>query len=345
MLEAAVPQVKVCPPRMRADLVQRASVADRLRRCVGSCKLVVFCAPAGYGKTAALAQFVHQREPADVLAWVTASDGDDLHRLVACLVAALDPHDLPWRVSPEALPEMSLREGGLRLVADHLLRALDEAQVHRALIVIDDLHRLVDPNIYEFLQLLLSRLPQCWTIAVTTRDDSRMSLARMRAQHELVEFRTEDLRFRPEDAATISATIAVGANEATVGEWIRRTRGWPAGLMLSAMSYSPHGGVRQGMRYTFDYLTTEVMAGLPPALQDFLMRCSVLTEWTGSARPAREDDVRQEQRQRRGRAGPTACGAARRHITAVLLRVLALLAALGTLAHHATRPHIALQRR
>ena len=115
-------------------------------------RLTLLVAPAGYGKTAALTRQIRQLPEGSALAWVCADEDDHLQRFLACLCAALEPYDLPWRVAPDALATLAQGERGLRDVAGELVNALAAAEVPRGLIVLDDLHRMDDPQVFELLQ-------------------------------------------------------------------------------------------------------------------------------------------------------------------------------------------------
>jgi LuxR family maltose regulon positive regulatory protein len=96
---------KIQAPRPRGEHLARPQLEERLAAAIGQARLMLLSAPAGFGKTALMGQLfasVEQR-PGGALAWIAADDDDDLARFVACLVAALEPHDLPWRISPQAL--------------------------------------------------------------------------------------------------------------------------------------------------------------------------------------------------------------------------------------------------
>ena len=95
-------RTKIQPPRPRLSFVERAGVQARLADALRTRRLVLLCAPAGYGKTTLLAQAV-ARLPDAAVAWITADAGDNLQRLLECVVAALEPFDPPWRTAPEAL--------------------------------------------------------------------------------------------------------------------------------------------------------------------------------------------------------------------------------------------------
>jgi LuxR family maltose regulon positive regulatory protein len=145
---------KIQPPRPRAGLVERPALERSLGAALQRYRLTLLLAPAGYGKTAALTRQIRQLPAGCALAWVSADEDDQLQRFLACLTTALEPHDLPWRVAPEALATLALAERGLRDVAGELVKALAAAELQRGLIVIDDAHRITDPQVFELLALV-----------------------------------------------------------------------------------------------------------------------------------------------------------------------------------------------
>jgi LuxR family maltose regulon positive regulatory protein len=288
---------KIQPPLVRTNLVARPELVRRLRAALTQVRLTLLCAPAGFGKTVALTQTVCSFEPVEArVAWLSADEDDDLHRFLACLCAALDPFDLPWRLAPESLLA-SLHEGSERRAqaVDELVGALASADVERGLLVVDDLHRIEDPGVFELLEALVARLPPAWSIAIGTRVDPPLPLLRWRAAGELVEFRQNDLRFSATDVEALvsgSARPVAWSAEAL----LQRTAGWPAGLRLSLNSAGGPGADRAGaaltQRHLFDYLASEVLDDVPSGLRDFLLRCSVLPELTAARCEAVSGDSR-----------------------------------------------------
>jgi LuxR family maltose regulon positive regulatory protein len=276
---------KIQPPRRRARLIARPALEQRLAQALATHPLVLVSAPAGFGKTAAITRQLDQLPAGTALAWVAADEDDDLGRLAACLVAALEPFDLPWRTSPEALVAMQdgQRANWLAL-ATELLNALAATDVPRGLIVLDDVHRLADPAIFQWLDALLQHLPPHWGLLLAGRSDPPLALPRLRARGELAEFRQDDLRFDSDEVAALVQQRAAAAGPDSLPQRARallvRTQGWPAGLNL-ALAHDGGGAgrpVSQHERHVFDYLTTEVLDKLAPALRDFLLCCAVLPE-------------------------------------------------------------------
>ena len=277
-------QTKIQPPRLRPGLLDRPRVERLLGDALARQRLVLLATPAGFGKTAALTRQIALLPPGTALAWISADADDDLGRFAACLVAALDPCDLPWRSSPDAL--VAALDGGRdarKAVAAELLNALLAADVPRGLIVLEDAHRIADPAVFEFIDLLLDRLPDHWGFVIATRVDPPLALARWRARGELAEFRQETLRFAADEVAQLVAASeqAQGAaGDAELNALLARVQGWAAGLRLVLGGPRGVGAVRSSTshRHLFDYLASEVLDSMPDALRLFMLRCSVLHE-------------------------------------------------------------------
>nr|MCU0966672.1 LuxR C-terminal-related transcriptional regulator [Burkholderiaceae bacterium] len=276
---------KIQPPRPRVGLIERPRLERELGRALREQRLVLLVAPAGYGKTAALTRQIRQLPEGTALAWVCADEDDHLQRFLACLCTALEPYDLPWRMAPDALPTLALGERGLRDVAVELVNALTASEQARGLIVLDDLHRIGDPRIFELLEWLIERLPEHWAVVISSRVDPPLSLARLRVAGELAEFRQDALSFGADEVAALRAALSADASLPDVQELLQRTAGWPVALRLSlTVPAGVHprrlAGVTQ--RHLFDYLAAEVLDEMPAALQQFLLRCSVLPEMTAA---------------------------------------------------------------
>jgi LuxR family maltose regulon positive regulatory protein len=148
----------------------------------------------------------------------------------------------------------------------------------------DDLHRLQDRAALELLDRLAERLPTNWTLALATRMDPPLSLARLRGRGELAEFRQPALAFQPAEVQAMRALLGDAASPDTE-ELLVRTEGWPAGLRLclSTAPQSPGPAGRGDVqRYLFDNLAAEVFGTLPEELQRFLLRVSVLSDLRAS---------------------------------------------------------------
>ena len=277
---------KIQPPRLRTHFIARPSLERRLADALAHAPLTLVCAPAGFGKTVALTRQLALLGAETAVAWIAADEDDDLASFCTCLVAALEPFDLPWRTSPDAL--VAAQDGGRaarQALAFELLNALASAEAARGLIVLDDMHRIADPTVFEFLDTLLERLPSSWSLLIASRVDPPLALARLRVRNELAEFRQDDLGFSPEETGALIRERDLHWSELQVRQLVERTQGWPAGLSLALSqgahpSQAPAGSMRQ--RQVFEYLVAEVLDDLDPTLREFLLRCSVLPDLVAS---------------------------------------------------------------
>ena len=280
-------RAKIQAPRMRPGLIERPRLEAALGQALLSRRVTLIQAPAGFGKTSALTRQLRQLPEGSALAWVSADEDDDVQRFLACLTAALEPFELPWLVAPQALATLAQAERGLRRAADAIANALAAVDVPHGLIVIDDLHRLTDPQVFSLLEALVERLQPPWGLVLASRSEPDLSLARLRASDELAEFRQSDLRFDEQEVEALMAQAGCAAERDRVQELMQRTDGWAAGLRLSlaTLAAPPQGRASvqlQARRHLFDYLASEVLSQMPQDLQDFLLRSSVLPELTAA---------------------------------------------------------------
>jgi len=298
------PAAKIQPPRLRTSRLPRSRVDGAIAAALATHRVVLLQAPAGFSKTTALAAQLQRLAAGTASPWLSVDDDDDAERLFACLVAALEPHDLPWRTAPEALIALAGSSSGnnngagLKRAVAELLDALADSGVPRGVIVLDDLHRTGSSSAFTLLDTLIERLPPRWTLLLASRTPPPLALARLRASGELAEFNQDDLRFSREEA---EALWADAPDAAQAGDLFERTAGWPAGLGLAlvalrgrsgAVAAPATGPARLIDRHLYDYLAAEVLGELPQPLHDFLLRVAVLHELTAGRAAAVSGDSR-----------------------------------------------------
>lgn len=282
MTAALFALTKIQPPRERRSRLQRPALEARLDAALAAHRVLLVQAPAGYGKTSALAALLARLGQGTVSAWVSLDADDDAQRLFACLVAALEPADLPWRSDPEALVAQIGQEGGLSRALAEMLNALAGTEGRHGVILLEDLHRVTDGSALALVEGLVERLPSPWSVVLSSRTAPALPLARWRAAGELAEVGPERLAFTAAETQAWFDAEADPALRARAAELHERTQGWPAGLRLclSALPASLGGGTGRIDRHLFDYLAAEVLEQMPQDLQRFLLRCAVLPELT-----------------------------------------------------------------
>jgi len=255
--------------------------------------LILVAAPAGFGKTTLVADWLEtpaSRKPN--VAWLALDEGDnDPARFWIYVVGALEAAQPGLATSAEALlrvPEVTVLDD----VVEELAR--DLSQVTEPLVlVLDDYHLIETPAIHAALTFLLERLPTSVHLLLTTRSDPPLPLSRMRARAQVTEVRAADLRFtQAETAAFLTEVMGLQLSQQQVGILEARTEGWVAGLQLAGLSLRTRddeadraafveafGGSH---RLIVDYLVDEVLLRQPEPIGTFLLRTSILERLSGS---------------------------------------------------------------
>jgi LuxR family maltose regulon positive regulatory protein len=280
--------VKVRVPPLRERLVGRHRLVSRLLGD-GSGRLTAVVAPAGWGKTTLLVQWVRHIAPACAVAWVSLDESDDEPvRFWTYALSALQ------RVAPDvangalgALGAPGVDPVDVALPA--LLNALT-ASDERHVLVLDDFHVLNDPQLLKQVEFLVAYLPGSLHVVIAGRSDPPLPLARMRAAGQLTEVRAADLRFTSQEAVGLVTEVAdVVLPADTMSGMLDRTEGWAAGLQLAALSIREAqdpveraAAIRGDDRHILDYFSSEVLCRAGVDQRRLLLRCSMLERLCGS---------------------------------------------------------------
>jgi LuxR family maltose regulon positive regulatory protein len=256
-----------------------------MRRLEHPGRVVLVAAPAGFGKTSVLVEWLAS-SPATHVAWLSLDErDDDAATFWTYLLAALDTA-VPGVASDAraALPTEPI-EAVLTSVVNALL-----ADGSDAVLVLDDLHVITQPAIHAGLVFLVDNLPANAHLVIASRSDPPWPLARLRARGDLTELRAADLRFTAEEAATyLNDVMGLAVPAADVERLDDRTEGWIAALQLAALSLQGRAdtgsfiaGFAGDDRYIVDYLVEEVLRRLPEATRRFLLDTAILERLTGA---------------------------------------------------------------
>jgi LuxR family maltose regulon positive regulatory protein len=274
---------KLHVPRPQPGFVPRRRLAEELGDGLARGRVLV-CAPAGFGKTALLADWA--RGGGRPVAWLGLDGGDsDPARFWRYAVAALDRArpGLAGRVGP-LLPRSS--EGLVTALINELVADPGPDEV---LLILDDYHLVDSGPVHQSVAFLLENLPQGLRVVVSGRADPPLPLARLRARGQLAELRAADLRFTSEEAAALLGEAAgPGLPGAAVAALVARTEGWAAGLQLAGLSLRGHADAAGfavafsgSHRFVLDYLADEVLDGQTGQVRAFLLETSVLERLSG----------------------------------------------------------------
>jgi LuxR family maltose regulon positive regulatory protein len=273
---------KVHIPAVRPEHVPRPGLVDALVDRPDRV-LTVIEAPAGYGKTTLLAKWAAAPEEEADFAWLSLDEGDnDPARFWSGVIDAL--RTLEPGFGERALAASGARNISLIDVAVPLLLNELAALGRRIVLVIDDYQLIRDQEVHRSLSYLIERTPPGLHLAIGTRTEPPLPLARLRASNQLLEVRTDRLRFPEEQAGEfLERALDLQLDPTSLHRLMERTEGWPAGLYLAGLSLRDRPDREQFIdsfagddRHIVDYLSSEVLADQPEELRDFLLRTSVL---------------------------------------------------------------------
>lgn len=255
-------------------------------------RLTLVAAPAGFGKSTLLAQWVRSLPtPPDgpFVAWLSLDEDDDNPaRFAEYFITALS-RAFP-SLGTQALEHLHTDEGpALHAAQTVLINSLAQSEAEY-LVVLDDYHYVTDPAIHSGLAYLLDHLPPNVHLFVSSRAEPELPLARLRAKGWLLEVSTDDLRCTIEEGATVlRVTAGVDLTDQKSLQVIRRTEGWLVGLQLLGHTLRGQSDpvrlleeTSGTQEYILDYLTEEVLRGQPKDVQDFLLQTSILKELSPS---------------------------------------------------------------
>jgi len=227
-------EAKLRPPLARSGWLVRARLLEELQRATERAVTLV-AAPAGYGKTTVVTQWLASPSRPAIVAWISleASDNDPV-RLWTHIATALD------RAGCVIARDIAgfVAAGGHDMLVAVLPRVLDAiaARSGNVTIVVDDFHLVRSAECIEQIDFFIKHLPQQTRLVLITRADPRLRLGRMRAAGQLSEIRADDLAFNAAEAASLFLADGVQLPDQAVSELMNRTEGWPAGLYLAALS-------------------------------------------------------------------------------------------------------------
>lgn len=282
--------IPLCP----ATLLSRPRLVFRGRH-----RLTLVSAPAGFGKTTLLSAWAATRNEA--VAWLSLDEGDN-HPLQfwTYVVAALQT--VVPGIGQETLNYLQTNPPpAFQVILTALLNELSMLS-DPIVLVLDDYHVIRTPAIHEGVAFVLEHAPPQLQLVIATRADPPFSLARLRAQGQLMELRAADLRFTEEEAAAfLEQVLQIHLSSQDLTALESRTEGWIVGLQLAALSLQGRDDVSTFVaafsgshHYVLEYLTEEVLNRQPDYVQRFLLHTSILKRLCGplcDALTGRDDGV------------------------------------------------------
>ena len=280
-------KTKIAIPPKRPNAIARTRLRELMSEA-SKLPLTLISAPAGFGKTTLVVNWVHEAERASRTAWLSLDEGDsDPVNFVYYLIAALQT------VEPEVVRVPISLLGSTRMPAptDLMSLLLNEVAGTAApiLLVLDDYHCVRSPEVHAALGFFIERLTPSLRVVIVTREEPVLPLARWRSLQKLSEIGPEQLRFTYDEVvAFFQHTMGMNIDAGSARTLEDRTEGWVAALQLAALSLRAHGDEAAAEmarkvaafsgrhRYLADYLASEVLSRQPEDVRSFLRQTAIL---------------------------------------------------------------------
>jgi LuxR family maltose regulon positive regulatory protein len=288
---------KIHIPNLRGNLVKRPHLIQRLNDGIAqNCRLTLVSAPAGFGKTTLLSEWIVSWGSRARVAWVSLDEGNnDVVRFWSYTIAALQT--LEPAIGQTALGALQAAQAQLPPIEPILISLVNDISAgmsgeYPCILALDDYHVIKQEAIHESLDYLLDHLPSILRLVIASREDPPLTLPLLRGRGQLNEIRAADLRFTPtETTEFLSTVMGLKLSEQDMVALDKRTEGWVVGLQMAGLSLQ--GQTDQEMhdfvssfagddRYIADYLLDQVLHRQSPYIQRFLMQTSILDRLCGS---------------------------------------------------------------
>jgi LuxR family maltose regulon positive regulatory protein len=282
-------QTKLHQTGLPRNLVVRSRLVERLNQATDH-QLTLVCAPAGFGKTTLVCTWLERVAaglPTTVASaragWLSLDETDsDLSIFLRYFIAALGtifnepcPQTLDLIQAQQQPPE--------EIIYATFINEL-EGLSGEAILVLDDYHTIRGTEVHNLLSELVRHWPKPLHLVMISRTIPPIPLTSLRAKGKLMEIRSQDLRFTPEETATyLSQARIAPLRQPDLHILEERVEGWPAGIHLASLSLRSIRSKESVLSVLSNkntnitaYLVEEVLANQFPEIQSFLLKTSIL---------------------------------------------------------------------
>ena len=269
-------------PSLGKNLVHRSSLFDKLNEGLNR-KLILISAPAGFGKSTVISEWINQYEIPTAWFSIDSNDNDpvDFFNYVISAIQGINKEFGQSALNLLNSPSEPNLESVTNLLINDILNINQNF-----LLVLDDFHLISSNKIINLVAYLLEHIPDNIHIVISTRSDPALPISRLRSQHQLVELRSADLSFSANDISVLfNKKLKIKLSEKDTCSLETKTEGWIAGLLLTALSMQGREDISEFIealkgdnRYIMDYLIEEVLKIQSDDINEFLLKTSILEQ-------------------------------------------------------------------
>ena len=272
------------PSSVNNNLIQRANLFDKLNVGLNR-KLILISAPAGFGKTTLLSDWINQNNLA--AAWLSLDKGDnDPVELLSYIISSIQDTQEGFGQNAIKLlktPNKPKNESIASLLINDMLQINQDL-----LLVLDDFHLIESNEVLSLMIYFLDHIPDNIHIVISTRSDPPLPLARLRSQQKMLELRSSDLCFSANEISILfNKNFKIKLSKDDINSLKTKTEGWIAGLQLTALSLQACEDVSKFIddlkgnnQYIMDYLIEEVLKIQSDEIREFLLKISILEQFS-----------------------------------------------------------------
>lgn len=287
MTNQSIISTKISIPPLRAGVVIRPRLLETLNEGLRRpSALTLISAPAGYGKTTLLVNWL--RRTNERCAWLSLEpDDDSFPRFLTYLVAALQ------EISSSIAQRVGMNFDGAKdsftqidSIISSLIEDLSEC-AQPIILTLEDYHCIKSPDIHKLVEEMVEHIHPKLRLILTARHDPLLPMARWRARHQLIEIRTNDLQFTLDETTEfLKRVMKLELSNTDINLLEGQTEGWAAGLQLAALSIRNHKSDKWKIsgenRQIGEYLMEEVFSQLSASQQEFLLQTSLVSRLNAS---------------------------------------------------------------
>ncbi|HEY96195.1 MAG TPA: tetratricopeptide repeat protein [Dehalococcoidia bacterium] len=287
-MDTSLLTTKFYVPIPSPGLVTRTGLLERLKDSVNY-RLILVAAPAGFGKTTLLSEWILQIRAAINVAWISLDEGDnDPRRFWDYFITAIN--NIEPAVGETAL---ALLHSGQQISFESILTTLLNGLTSVSgdvVLVMDDFHYIQSPAIHNDLTYFLEHVPPGMHLVLSTRADPPLPVSRFRGKGTLLEIGADDLRFSREETASLFIEMGIQSFSDTIVDAMNtKAEGWVAGLKMAALSMRNKEDLDTfvadftgSQRFVTDYLFEEVLLQQSEEVRTFLLQTSILDRLNSS---------------------------------------------------------------
>ncbi|PLX12788.1 MAG: hypothetical protein C0597_12515 [Marinilabiliales bacterium] len=267
-------------PQTGENIIHRSSLFEKLDEGLKR-KLILVSATAGYGKTTLISSWISKNKL--TTAWYSLDEKDnDVNVFLSYVIAALQTIDKS--IGSELKQTLAdPEELSVELITELLVSDLLETDKN-TLLVLDDFHYIHDRDVINFISNIIEYMPSNFHLLIITRNDPAFQISKLRSKQQLLEVRSNDLRFSKNDIAKLFKKLyQLSLTDDNANMLHDKTEGWISGIHLAGISIQRQENVshfinnlKGSNRYIMDYLIDEVLSSLDASVKDFLLKTSIL---------------------------------------------------------------------